>query len=302
MSLKSLYRKLILHRWDIAFVENELEEILAGRKLRYNYIKHNYSDRWFADPFILDVTPDRIILLVEEYRDVDKIGMITKLVIDRKSNKLLEDKIILKLDSHLSFPAILRKDDKVYLYPENNLGGGLFLYEYDITTDKLVRKNTLSIERLVDAYYSEEFGRCLLFATKEPLANKNILEVYESNSFMENFIFCESIFFPENIARNAGSWFSYKGMVYRPAQESNKTYGHAISFQRVKPNNDTFIFDEVSRLHAPKGAFGIHTFNMYGDIKVVDVKKFRHPLIATPLFGLRNVAGSVMNCIRTVLR
>ena len=36
-------------------------------------------------------------------------------------------------------------------------------------------------------------------------------------------------------------------------------------------------------------AFSIHTFNTYGDLTVVELKVFRHPWIAKPLFWVRNL-------------
>jgi hypothetical protein len=56
-------------KYNIGFVDGSLESIIAGEPMKVNWMKHSYKDRWFADPFILDVTDDEIIVLVEEWYD-----------------------------------------------------------------------------------------------------------------------------------------------------------------------------------------------------------------------------------------
>lgn len=44
--------------------------------------------------------------------------------------------------------------------------------------------------------------------------------------------------FGEPIARNAGAWFTYRGEIYRPAQDSAVRYGHKLVIQRVRREAD----------------------------------------------------------------
>ena len=53
--------------WNIGFVENTLDGVINGEPLKIKWLNHECKDRWFADPFILDVTDDKIYVLVEEY-------------------------------------------------------------------------------------------------------------------------------------------------------------------------------------------------------------------------------------------
>ncbi len=53
-------------KYNIGFVDGNLESIIEGEPIKVNWMKHSYKDRWFADPFILDVTDNEIIVLVEE--------------------------------------------------------------------------------------------------------------------------------------------------------------------------------------------------------------------------------------------
>ncbi len=284
----SVYGKIVRHRWELGFVEKSIYEIIQGDDLRIRYVKYPFHGRWFADPFILDYNEDEIFLLVEDYSDADKKGKITKLQIDRKSMRLKDAKIILELDSHLSFPAIMRLDGKVFIYPENSAGKGLALYEYNQKTDECHEVKVITRKPLTDAIITSYFGRKQVFSTRGLDANKNVLEVFD---LLENGDVSKTaqVVFDENIARNAGDFFEHEGQLYRVAQESNFTYGHALSIQQITKEGETVKMKEVRRILPMNGAFGIHTFNKYGELTVVDLKVFRHPWIAKPLFWVRNL-------------
>lgn len=288
LQLKKLYTAIILHRWDLAFVTNPMDEILDGKELSIRRVNSHYKGRWFADPFILSYDDNEIVLLAEDYWDSDQLGRISKVVIDRKTTGIRDVEVILQLETHLSFPAIIRSEGKIFIYPENSCAGGLWLYEYNPQTDECKKNQELSDQPLTDAIITNLFGEKQIFSTKEPNPNKNVLEVYDWDEGKKAFEHSESITFQENIARNAGDFFEYKGTVYRPAQECNQMYGHAVSLQKVEKTENGYSFTEVRRIMPPKGAFGIHTFNTYNGLTVIDMKVFRHPWIAKPLFALKN--------------
>lgn len=289
MNIKGLYNKIVLHRWDLAFLENTLEGVLAGNPIRMKRVKYPFHKRWFADPFILDYDDEKILLLVEDFSDSDKKGKISKLVINRRTMELEDMKTILELDSHLSFPAIIRKEGKIFIYPENSQGGGLWLYDYNEETDKCEKIRQLSERPLTDAVITTRFGDKLIFSTEEPHPNQNKLGVYSLNE-NDQYVFSRHILFDENIARNAGDFFEYNGQIYRAAQECNSMYGHALSIQRITREGGILKMEEVRRIMPPGlSRFGMHTFNVYKDLIVVDLKVFRYPWIAVPLFKLRNV-------------
>ena len=288
MFLKTLYKKLVLHRWDLGFALSSMDDIIEGKELHIERVKCNYKNRWFADPFILSFDENEIVLLVEDYWDTDRLGRISKLVVDRHKYEIKDVEVILQLETHLSFPAIIREGDKVFIYPENSRSGGLWLYEYNPQTDECKKNQELSDQPLTDAIITNLFGKKQIISTKEPNPNKNVLDVYDWDDEKESFEHSESITFEENIARNAGDFFVYDGTIYRPAQECNQMYGHAVSLQKVEKTENGYSFTEVRRIMPPKGAFGIHTFNTYNGLTVIDMKVFRHPWIAKPLFALRN--------------
>lgn len=288
MLLKRLYNSFVAHKWELALISNPISDIINGNQLSFHYIINPFEDRWFADPFILSVDDDVIVLLVEDYRYSDNMGRISRLDVDRNSLQILKVIEILQIDTHLSFPAILRIDDKVFIYPESSHANGLWMYNYNPKTNVCQKVYQLCSLPLTDAIITDRFGKKLLFSTREPNPNKNRLDIYEWDDVGNEFVKSASVFFEENIARNAGDFFEFNGECYRPAQECNKMYGHAISVQKVERFRGIFKLTDVRRILPPKSSFGIHTLNTYQGITIVDLKEFRYPWLGKPLFYLRN--------------
>ena len=291
--IKEIYRKITKHKWELGFVENSLSEVLQGEPLRVRWVKHHYTDRWFADPFILNVSDTDIVLLVEEFCYQLKRGRIAKLVIDRETCELKRMKIVLDLPTHLSFPAIYRDNGKVYIYPENHDSGELKLYLYDDATETCRFERLLCKEPLTDAVYTTLFGEKMIFSTKIPTQNGGELDIYAYNDATSLYELKDSCHFNENIARMAGDFFVVQNDIYRPAQESNHSYGHAVSIQKVSRRDSHVAFEECVRLYSPHPdlQLGMHTFNVFGGMVVVDVKGYVHP-------GISRILSKVKNLVR----
>ena len=276
-----LYRSIMQGVWNIGFVENTLDEVIAGSPLKIRWLNHECKDRWFADPFVLDVTDDKIYVLVEEYYYPHKRGRLAMLTIDKASNSLLKADTILELDSHLSFPAIIRREGKILVYPENYKGGGQKIYELDLEKPALVNGKQISDALLTDAVYTELFGKKQIYSTESSNPNESTLGVYEIDE-SGKYVKVKDYHFPERIARNAGDWFEYKGKKYRPAQECNFEYGHAISFQQIEESPEGLVFKELWRKTSPHPTMKVafHTFNMYKGVMVVDCRGYRYKTAA----------------------
>lgn len=275
-------RKLLYdNHWTIGFVQNGIDSILRGDKLIINWVDNHYKDRWFADPFILDVDSEKITLLVEEFYDPINRGRISKVVVDKKTNCINEVKTVLELPSHLSFPAILRKDGRIYIYPENSNAGELNLYEYDPLNDNCIKIQTLSKEPLTDAVLTDLLGENMIFSTHIPNQNGNVLSCYSLQN--NEFVFVKEYTFDSNIARNAGDWFEFNGKIYRSAQDCNTRYGGAMFIQEVhRSDNELISFTNVRRIEEYNGKYtlGCHTFNHYNGVTVIDVNGYRRPFLA----------------------
>lgn len=270
MNVKRLLK--LSPRWEIAVYVGPVESLMKDAKPHYVPLKNPYRSGWFADPFVLDVTEGRIELLVEDFRYKDGKGRISKLTVDRRTMTIINRKVLLE-GGHYSFPAILRKDGKICVYPEQSRQGRLDLFEYCPETETCKPVETLSEEPLTDAI----IYKGVIFSTQQPEPNGSVLELIPipSSDFLPPLTppsrrrgnvggRSSSVRFDECIARNAGGFFEVDGVTYRPAQECNRWYGNAVSIQRFEEGK----FTEVRRIP------GIHTLNSYQGVTVVDRKIF----------------------------
>ena len=268
-------------------MQNPLEEVIAGAKPEVRWMKHLRQRGWFADPFVLEVTDTTISLLAEEFRFNTGRGRIVRLDVDRDTLEL-EEVTVLVDDCHLSFPFVLlptegskaaglklkdqgsksndaflfggeqRRLRNVMVMPETGKEGQWRCYRLDLETNECVMDHVVCEEPLVDAVIYENN----VFATTFPDPNGKNLGIYEL--YENSFQLVRTVTFDENVARNAGAFFKIGDKVYRPAQECNEWYGHALSIQEFKNGG----FKEVRRIP------GFHTLNSYQGVTVVDGKLF----------------------------
>ena len=315
--------------WRIGFLQNTLEEVIAGAEPEIKWMRAKHQDGWFADPFVLKVTDTSISLLAEEFRYKTGKGRIVRLDIDRET-LTLETVTPLIDGCHLSFPFIISTlpteggrppvpgsrfkvqglptdlhrfsqiindssrqaiifnphfsiafgDDchdsvnqaslltlaapiilnshEVMVFPETGKEGRWSCYRLNIDTNECVLERVMCDKPLVDAVIYEDH----VFATAFPDSNGKSLGVYEI--YENGFQLVRNITFDENVARNAGAFFKIGDKVYRPAQECNEWYGHALSIQEFKNGE----FKEVRRIP------GFHTLNSHQGVTVVDGKLF----------------------------
>lgn len=277
--LNRIYGTLVADRWTLGFIDEPLSDIVNDGRYNIHYVSGIPRDRWYADPFILDYNDKTIELLVEEFQYKRWRGRIAHITIDKKTYKLVSEKIILDIDTHLSFPFIVREGNTIYVFPENSMSNSWNKYEYDRKNDRLLKIKSIINEPLTDAVVVKAFGNPLVFSTRQPDANGNVLYV-----FTKEGVITKEISFASKVARGAGDWFSIDGMLYRPAQDCNGVYGKAVIIQKVEVNSEgLYTFTDVRRIEStnPNHKRGCHTFNSYKDLTVVDVNGYRWGVIGT---------------------
>jgi hypothetical protein len=279
MSIRFIIHKFKIDKWNLAFVEDSLETIIAKRSINVHYMKGNKHSQWFADPFILDVTTDSIVCVVEEFSYKTMKGRIAKLTIDRNTYKLQTIKILLELPTHLSFPFIFRKDGHIYILPENSASGQSTLYEYNPIDDSLTPHSLLCNRPLTDATIFTSGRNSYLLTTQKPNSNGNVLDVYnfDPHSFTIEKDHAQSVMFDNNCARNAGEVFSACGRMFRPAQDCNGGYGKGIILQELRITEDGLSLNDYCSFYPNSKVYnmGYHTFNHYKGVTVVDAHGYR---------------------------
>lgn len=268
--------------WNIGFCDLTPEELIAEKKLKpIQWMKHSYRDRFFADPFIYKVSPQDIIVFAEEYMFDNPPGLIVELVIDRRSKQLKKRYELLRLHTHLSYPAIIREGDVTYVYPENGNSGKLNIYRYDEMQHKLVEPICILNEAVADStIYKLTNGHYLLIATKFPENQENAY-AYESLSIKGPFCPIKSEPFQSSkcCSRPAGDFFEAFGQLYRPAQNCAVSYGSSTNILAFDAYDcrERVIFELK-----PQGKvypLGLHTINFCEGLCVIDGLGYLYPTL-----------------------
>jgi hypothetical protein len=287
--IKKRFRaKYLCENWNIGFIDSGVKETLNNNLWNILWLNHDYRDRFFADPFILEADDKNIIALVEEFYYPDCKGRIAKLTVDRKSFSLIKNDPVLELETHLSFPVIFRHDNKIWIYPENSAAGKLILYQFDVMNNTVIPVSILSTDALTDAVITERFGKPYLFTTKLPDDSGSVLSIYTADQWNGGYTLLKTVEFKEKIARSAGGIFEFDGMILRPAQDCNKGYGKGLVFQIIKFENDNFSFIEYKRFYPTSKKYdrGLHTFNFSENQDIIAIDGYSLPLINRILMKL----------------
>ena len=260
------------YSWDLAVFDYN-KYCIGATSFEYSIIKNPYHDqKWFADPFVLNVNDKEIQLLVEEFDKSIQRGRIARLVIDRNTNIIIDCKIVLDLATHLSFPAIYRVGSDIYVHPENSASGASYMYQYDVNSDCLINPVCVLDEPVTDAIIRKDGDRYVMSATCLPIPNGNTLRLYESDKLLGPYTFAKEEAFENNTARMAGLFITKDNRQIRPAQDCNESYGKAVVFY-----DGHKILSKLS----PKGIkyCGIHTYNTFKNVGIIDLKKWDYPVL-----------------------
>lgn len=277
------------YKWDLGIAFEAEGHRYDASEWNFHIIKAP-KDRWFADPFILDVTDTVIIVLVEEFSYRINRGRLAKLIIDKETFQLKSMKIVLDLNTHLSFPAILRDGTDIYIYPENSASGSSMLYKYNSEDDSVSVIKQLSNQPLTDAIITKIDDSSYIFTTEIPAQNGNKLSIYTALDDMESYKLIQNITLFDNTARSAGDIFVDNGKIVRPAQNCNGGYGVGLVFQEIiKDSKGDFVLKELFRRKPIKNYIGMHTYNQYKGCYVVDLHARRYPYLHKCLQFLKNL-------------
>lgn len=270
-----LLKHLVSSRWDLAFLQESLEEIVAGKSVHFISVKNPFRDKyWFADPFVLDVTDDSIFLLVEAMPSDNNKGIIAKLTIEKKTMTITNVCPILDEPWHLSFPNIIRKDNRIFVYPESASSGKLYLYELlrDSQGKEYLNKvDTLCDDIIWDTDINDLFGQKLLFTAHQ---NNHYLDIYGWNGSIKRYEYSTSLHSDCQNMRLAGALFSLNDKVYIPTQISGYTYGQAVEIQEIS-KNDMWAIKPLRQINPPFGLLidGMHTLNSYKGVTIIDIHR-----------------------------
>jgi len=296
----NLRKYLNNQNWNIGFADITPERLVSKRRLpKIYWLKHKYRDRFFADPFILYADDKTIIIFAEEYEfKPGSKGVIVKLTVDRSNYKLLERKLILKLDTHLSYPVIERKGSRFFLSPENSEGDSLKSYIYNPETDEIKTSHILADSPLTDATPLEFNGERYLIATKLPDSCEDaFLYKFDIERHKYYQLGDSPIVTGRMSSRMGGSFFTVNGRIFRPAQNCASGYGSSLTIFEIESVYPEYV--ETPRFELKPNSWrynlGLHTLNFSPDRQtaVIDSYGYLYPVAGRILMSLYKVKHSI---------
>lgn len=283
--------------WNIGFAATTPKELVEKKRLgRVEWLKHPYRDRFFADPFVYSQNDSEIVVFVEELEFDKPIGRLAELVVDVKSKKLLSKHTLLELDTHLSYPAIIRHEGEVFVCPENGTAGKLTMYRYDKESHQLQDVNVVIEESLADATIRKIGESYYMFATKVPKTQED-LYLYKSDHFDGGYEEVGLVTEGRVHSRPAGDLFEVDGELYRPAQNCSKRYGGAVEVMKCMLPSDGKYSEEYCFSLTPTSFrynIGLHTLNFYDGGCVIDGYGYLYPIVGRLLHFARRIVKSIL--------
>jgi len=277
MIIERIKRHLKVGVWNVGFIVNSVGDVLQGKPYEIIWMKHNFKDRFFADPFLFKSDDLYYYVLAEELKFYEMKGRIVLLKVDKKTYKLWERKCVIDESYHLSYPNF----DNNCIIPEGYQSGGV--YSYTISDNSLIKRRIANYP-VIDPTFVTFNGIKWLFGTTkmEPIDAKSKLSIfYEENG---EFIPHKKNPIKNDIctARPGGRFFEFEKTLYRPVQDSSRIYGGQTRIMKVcHLDKDDYIEEEVAIVSSSNSDdynIGLHTFNVYEGIIIVDGYSFKTPL------------------------
>jgi hypothetical protein len=280
--INKIYQKCCIMQWGIGFTHGSIEEVIQQQKIpgKITWLPLKNSLHFIADPFIFRNLRGNINLLFEDF-SIEKDGI---LVLNELSAdyKILQEKVIWKTSSHLSYPLVWKEGEKIYIIPESHQQNKVSCFEYNEANDIIENEKVLLSQALLDSTIVHENGKYWLFATLGDGNNDN----KQLHLFFADNLFGPFQPHPANPikdaldgSRPAGSIIRVGKSLYRPAQNCSEYYGKSITMQKIETLTETQYAESTAFLLEPSHdspfKSGLHTINSTGDgVIVIDGIRF----------------------------
>ncbi|WP_301930511.1 hypothetical protein [Ferruginibacter sp.] len=284
-NLLKFYEKFCIMQWGIGLAKADIKNMIRNKEYNFEitWLPKNGKTTSLADPFIFKTPDGKINLLHENFSmaQYGNYGKIDLTVLDQDF-KLLENRRLMDIHSHLSYPFIFTENGKTYIIPESYSNNKVSAYEFDFNTNTLVNGKVL-IDNLpvIDSTILKFNDKYWMFCTLGGTNNDHSkLYIYHADSLFGNYTPHKKNPVKEGLdgSRPAGSFIIVDGEIYRPAQNCAKIYGRSITiFKVLTLTENEFEEEPYLGLEPEKNSYydiGIHTINSIDDVVVIDGIRF----------------------------
>lgn len=275
MLIDYIKRAFYKPNWKLAFRESNendsLNTIVKNNKKFYSYtVEGNY---WCADPFVI-CDGDLIYVFCECFINEKQKGTIA--VAEYKEGKISNMRTVIEQDYHMSYPCVFKYGSDYYMIPETADNRTIelyhakqFPYEWELTNT--LKKNVRCVDSTV---FFKDDG---IYVIGYILGNKNKICIYQLDMVNKTITLTYELE-DDDTGRPAGNILVLDNEIFRLAQISKKKYGESISIKKIVSFNsekyNEIEFSQISGkdifVDGEKIIDRIHTFNMVGNIEIID--------------------------------
>ena len=274
--------RLVRHEeWHLGVVDRRIEQWLDpgfAPPVRWLPLP---AGHFAADPFAV-VRDERVHVFFEDLDQRAGIGTIHHLVLDSGGRPSSPEQV---LDPGVlaSYPYLVEDGPDVFMLPEIAAAGELVLYRAEPFPTRWEPVQTLlpGVPAL-DPTVVRCGERWWLFATRLDRGPNSELFAWHAERLVGPWIphRNQPVKTDAGSARPAGTPFLHNGSIYRPSQDSSRTYGGRVVINRIDELTPTTFRETPVRVVEPTRPFrdGVHTLSAAGDWTLIDGK--RRPFVA----------------------
>lgn len=261
------------------------------------------SEKMQADPFIVFENGKYFIFYEELYFEKNK-GYISVGELDLEKNRLINQRIILEKDYHLSYPFVFKENNIWYMIPESSQNKTVDLYEAErFPYEWKLKKTLLKNIETVDSTFIKKYNIWYLFTNEKQLgiSPNDELSIYYSEDFLNKEfkkLFLNPIISDVSCARMGGKFFLKNNKIYRISQDCSKRYGYRVNINEIlEIDKNNYKEQKIEVLKHPKNKkiIGMHTYNFSNEIEVADFLILRNDIKGL----IRNIKSNLKRKLMT---
>jgi hypothetical protein len=238
-----------------------------------------------ADPFVVKWKNEYFVFFEELLFETGRSKIVcSKLNVSDRAVVFEESKTVLKRDYRVTYPFLIREGDSVYMCPEAAQSGKTTLYlAKRFPYEWKEEKDIVADMKLLDPTIVRHGDFWWLFAAASDRGAGSRLLLYYSDELLGHWRpHARNPVKSDNLStRPGGQPFEQGGILYRPAQNCETTYGQNLVLNKiVKLSPEEFEEETVAGgmpAQLERYRDGLHHISYDGELVVFDAKRFLFP-------------------------
>lgn len=265
--------------WNVGIVRAPIETFLdPGFRPAIQWLPALPRGAFRADPFGL-MRAGRLTVLCEHFEYREDRGWIVALGPGVPGDQN-QARVAIAPPFHVSYPYLIEHEGQILCIPETHQAREIALYRADEFPTRWTKVATLldGVPAL-DATVFRHGDRWWLTCTMQGATERSHLFLYHAPDLLGPWTahVANPVKIDVRSARPGGTPFAHQGTLYRPAQDSSRTYGGCVVINRVIAlTADRFEEESVAVVGPfPESPYpdGVHTLSAAGAVTLLDAKR-----------------------------